>query len=68
MTNPATQCARILHHMKQGKRITFAQAFSMFGVMHLPRRILDLKQSGVKISDRFIETPSGKRVKEYWLG
>ena len=63
----STQNARILHHLNQGKSITFWGAVSDFGVMHLPRRILDLKQAGHVISDQWVKGENGKRFKEYWI-
>lgn len=62
-----TQCNRILAHLKAGKRITFLQAFTDFGCMHLPRRILDLKERGHPIDKDTITLPNGKRVAEYYM-
>jgi hypothetical protein len=47
--------------------ITGLEALEKFGTMCLPRRILDLKETGVPVSDQFIKLPNGKRVKEYWI-
>ena len=60
------QNKRILAHLKAGKSITFWDAVSDFGVMHLPRRILDLKEAGHDIVDQW-EKRDGKRYKRWWL-
>lgn len=65
MTTTA-QNAQILAHLKAGHTITFWQAVGDFGCMHLPRRILDLKEAGHPIEDQWIKH-NGKRFKEYWL-
>lgn len=62
-----TQNQAILAHLKRGQRITGLQALQWFGCIHLPRRILDLKEAGHRISSRTIKLPDGKRVSEYWL-
>ena len=63
-----TQCYRILHHMKQGHSITGLEALRQFGCIHLPRRILDLRERGHAIESEFVRDPdTGKRFKRYWL-
>ena len=62
-----TQNKAILAHLKQGKRITGLEALRLFGCIHLPRRILDLKEAGHRINSRTIKLPNGKRVSEYWM-
>lgn len=62
-----SQNAAILAHLKAGKSITFLEALAKFGVMHLPRRILDLKESGHNIVDVW-ETQNGKRYKRWYMG
>jgi len=62
----ATQNARILRHLKAGKSITFWDAVSDFGVMHLPRRIKDLKEAGHSIGDVWVKR-DGKRFKRWFL-
>jgi hypothetical protein len=42
-------------------------ALNLFGCFRLPSRICDLKQQGMKITDRWKTTSTGKRVKEYLL-
>jgi len=69
-----TQNARIYEFLKRGNRITGLQALQLFGCIHLPRRIKDIKDSVSRptILDQWIEIegPEGskpKRVKEYYL-
>ena len=61
-----TQNAQILAYMKAGHSITFLEALARFGCMHLPRRILDLKERGHDIGDAW-ETNGEKRFKRYFL-
>ena len=61
-----TQNQQILVHLKKGGSITFWDAVADFGVMHLPRRIKDLKEAGHNITDAW-ETNNGKRFKRYRL-
>lgn len=65
--NPSTQCARILAHLRDGKRITGLEALHRYGCIHLPRRILDLKQRGYRI-EREMVCVGEKRVAEYRMG
>lgn len=61
-----TQNRMILAHLRKGHSITFWEAVERFGCMHLPRRILDLKEAGHNIKDQWI-TRDGKRFKQWWL-
>ena len=63
----ATQCARIKAHLESGKTLTGLQAFKLFGCMCLPRRILDLKERGMRIKGESIRLDNGKRVTRYSL-
>ena len=63
-----SQCKSILAHLRSGKRITGLEALRLFGCIHLPRRILDLKESGHVIADEWVKDErTGKRFKEYRL-
>ncbi|MEO9633095.1 MAG: helix-turn-helix domain-containing protein [Sulfitobacter sp.] len=61
-----TQNAKILAHLQAGRSITFWEAVENFGVMHLPRRILDLKEAGHTIGDDWVKQ-NGKRFKRWFL-
>lgn len=62
-----SQCVRMLAYMKQGHGLTGLEAVALFGCICLPRRIKDLKEKGFNISDEWITTESGKRVKRYFI-
>lgn len=57
------QCELVLSLLKEGKRLTVRSAIVDYGISSLPRRILDLKQSGFKIKSELID----KKYKEYYL-
>lgn len=57
----------ILRHLKMGGTITGIEALNLYGCFRLPSRINDLKKMGYRFADKFIKTPSGKRVKQYSL-
>ena len=63
----ATQCARIKAHLESGRTLTGLDALRLFGCMCLPRRILDLKERGLKIKGETIRLDNGKRVTRYSL-
>lgn len=57
------QCKRTLDLLKSGIKLTVRSAMIDYGISSLPRRILDLKQSGYEIKDRLIDG----RYKEWFL-
>ena len=61
-----TQAGRILEHLLAGNRITALEALELFGCFRLAARIHELRRDGWRIEERTVETPSGKRVAEYW--
>jgi len=63
-----SQCAMIKDWLESGKAIDGMIALNLFGCFRLTSRIHDLKERGMKITDRWKTTESGKRVKEYLLG
>lgn len=66
-TSSASQCAMIKDWLEQGNTIDGMVALNLFGCFRLPSRIHDLKERGMKITDRWKTTSTGKRVKEYLL-
>ena len=62
-----SQCAMIKDWLESGKAIDGMIALNLFGCFRLPSRIHDLKERGMKITDRWKTTESGTRVKEYLL-
>lgn len=64
-----SQNNRILAYLREGHSLTGLEALRMFGVIHLPRRILDLKERGCSIADEWVWVGKDheKRVKCYSL-
>lgn len=63
----ASQASRILDYMLRGHRITGIEALELFGCFRLPARIADIRERGFPVESKFVDTPSGKRVKSYWI-
>ena len=61
--NAATQCFKVLEHLKYIGSLTQAQALELYGVARLTSRVNDLKRKGIAIN-RFGERV---RVAEYSL-
>lgn len=62
-----TQNRRILAHLQNGGTVTSLTALYDFGCLRLSGRIFELREAGYPIEDEWVETPSGKRVKMYFL-
>lgn len=63
-----TQCYELLMALKSGARLTVAKALAEHACYALSQRMGELRREyGWPIQDRFIDTPGGARVKEYWL-
>ena len=62
-----TQAWRILRFLQDGQRLTAIDALELFGCFRLAARVHELRQEGWKISERTVETASGKRIAEYSL-
>lgn len=63
-----TQCYTLLQALKEGVRLTVKKALDSYGVYALSQRMGDLRNKyHWPIKDRFVETPGGAVVKEYWL-
>lgn len=56
------QCKKVFDLLMNGKSLTTESALVVYKVFSLPRRILDLKQKRVKISDRWDD-----KVKVWWM-
>jgi len=61
------QVKLILDYLLAGNKITWIEAFNLFGSNNLKGRIWDLKELGWNIRNKFITLPNKKRVKEYWI-
>ena len=69
-----SQSRDILNAMKKGEEVIRLPSFayphlvsslSEFGCINLPGRIGELRGQGYAVLDRWIDLPSGKRVKAY---
>lgn len=61
----ASQCVRIKKWLECGKTLTSAQALKLFQCARLASRISDLKNQGLDIVSKRVQTSSGKWVAEY---
>lgn len=60
--------AKLLAHLMTGARITPLEALQRFNCLSCSQRLGDLRRdNSIPIQSRFITTPTGKKVKEYWL-
>ena len=57
----------ILVALKNGARGTPLSALENFGCFRLSARIWDLRNEGYPIKKKFLTTPQGKTVAEYYL-
>jgi len=62
-----SQESKILDYMLRGHRITGMEALDLFGSLRLPARIADIQKRGFTVQSEYITTPTGKRVKAYWI-
>ena len=66
--NTAGHKAQLLAYLMTGARITPLEALQRFNCLSCSQRLGDLRRdNGIPIQSRFITTPTGKKVKEYWL-
>lgn len=61
-----SQCRRILKHLLAGRTVTPLEALKKFKSLRLAARISDLKDKGHNIDKTMVDTPSGKRVAQYF--
>lgn len=47
--NEETQISKVLRHLQSGQSITYAQAFELYGILHLGPQIYRLRKRGYKI-------------------
>ncbi len=62
-----SQTDRILEYMLTGKSITPLEALNLFGCLRLGARIADIKAKGYLVYSEFVDTPTQKKVKRYYL-
>lgn len=63
------QCRIVLEQLLTGQRMNVRDALIHLGIGHLPRRIKDLRESGIPVKCEFPQKEDGtkKKFKEYWL-
>lgn len=59
----------LLNALRAGRRLTFLEAASdpTVGVAALSQRVGELRRMGYTIDDEWVETPTGARIKRYFL-
>lgn len=67
LTHTQTQSRQIVAAMLKGEGFTSLDALNRFGCLSFSRRICDIEAKGYVVSREWVETPSGKRVKRYWI-
>ena len=61
-------CWEILQRLMRGEVLTVKDMMIADVTCHLPRRILDLKEQGVNVNDRWVEVNGKKHHhKEWWM-
>ena len=61
-----TQAEAILAYLKAGATLTPLEALDRFGCLRLGARCFDLRRKGEPVRSRFVATPSGKHVAQYY--
>lgn len=61
-----TQLDQLRKHFDDGGTLTVAEALGVYGIYALSQRCGDLRDAGYPVASRMIETPTGKRVAEYY--
>lgn len=64
----SAQCQQVHDLLQSGIRLTVLSAITEYGISSLPRRILDLKEEGVEVRDRWIEIEGKRSHKEWYMG
>lgn len=62
-----TQRDRILDYLRKHGELTTREAVTVLNIMSAPKRIEELRKSGVAISTTYRTTPSGARYGVYKL-
>ena len=62
-----SQKKKILQYLQDGETITSLEALELFRCFRLASRMTDLKYDDVKFDSVFINTPTQKKVKAYFI-
>jgi hypothetical protein len=59
----------LLNALRSGRRLTFLEAASdpAIGIAALSQRVGELRALGYSIDDEWVTTPTGARIKRYFL-
>ena len=64
-----TQLQALADAFDRGEHLTVAVALEKYGIYALSQRCGELERKwGYPLDSRFVETPTGKRIKEYFRG
>lgn len=62
-----TQTEKIKEYLLAGNTLTQLQSLDRFKCLRLGARCWDLRQKGINVQSRIVETPSGKHIAEYFV-
>ena len=62
-----TQNEMVLKYLEEGRLVTSMVAFNLMRCVSLPKRICELKRQGYDIRSTWLNLPSGKNCKSYYL-
>ena len=62
-----SQTQKILEYLLEGNSITPLEALERFKCFRLGARIADIKAKGYLVYSEFVDTPTQKKVKRYYL-
>ena len=62
-----TQTQKVLKQLRAGRTLTSAQARTQ-GILRLPARIHELRESGVRVVSTYVTNKNGTRVVKYSIG
>ena len=65
--NKETQRARVLNWQQNKGELTVRQAVTELNIMSLPRRIMELRRSGIEIDLTYRTSPNGARYGVYTI-
>lgn len=68
MASKQKQTAIVLDWLRERGELTTREAVAELGILSLPRRIMELRRSGVEIDLEYRTSPTGSRYGVYTLG
>lgn len=61
-----SQLDALRQHFDSGRRLTVASAMELYGIYALSQRCGELRRDGYPLASEMVETPTGKRVAQYY--